>query len=284
MLGRCRRHVLLCDDGLPRNRPSRAIHGLLTRDGIEPGRYLELARRELSQYPSIERRSITVKRVRAVKSGFRGILSNGNRVHARRVVLATGVVDHLPGLSGFGRIYGRSAFHCPYCDAWEWRDRRMVVYGRGSAALALALKLVHWSRDVLVCTDGASQWTVRQRRALSRARIATDSRRIESLTSSNGLLRAITFRDRTRVERDVLFFTLGQTPIHSIAASLGCRLTSKGEIRVFKNGATSVPRVYAAGDLSSGHQFVANAVAQGVEAAVRIHESLAVEEMGRLHR
>ena len=278
MLGRCRRHVLLCDDGLPRNRRSLAVHGVLTRDGIEPRRYLELGRRELRRYPSIACRSIQVTRVRPSKSGFHVTLSDQRHVLAARVVLATGVVDHVPEVPGFERIYGRSAFHCPYCDAWEWRDRRIVIYGRGAAAVALALKLTHWSRDVVVCTDGPSQWSVRQRRALARAGIKSLSKPITTLSSRSGRLRAVTFEDGARLERDVLFFTLGQTPIHRIAASLGCRLTSRGEIRVFKKGATSVPGLYAAGDLSSGHQFVSTAVAQGVEAAVRIHESLAVEE------
>ncbi|HYM82337.1 MAG TPA: NAD(P)/FAD-dependent oxidoreductase [Candidatus Limnocylindria bacterium] len=281
MLGRCARQVLLCDAGQPRNRKTNAVHGLLSRDGSDPKDLLELGRRELRSYPGIAIRSCRVTKVRRMKSGFRAFLSDGRRVDAQRVLLATGVVDHLPALRGFESIYGRSAFHCPYCDAWEWRERRIAVYGRGSAGKALALKLSHWSRDVVVCTDGVSEWTARERGTLSRAGIPTIETRIASLASRGSKLGAIVFRDGRRLGRDVLFFTLGQTPLCSIAAELGCELTSKGEIRVSRKGSTSVSGLYVAGDVSSRSQFVATAIAEGAEAAVAIHESLIAEASRR---
>lgn len=278
MLGRCLRRVLVCDVGRPRNRYTQAIHGLLTREGIAPRRYLRLGRRDLRRYSNVEVLRVRVSRVDRAPAGFRATLQSGDHVFARRMVLATGVMDHAPPLPGFDRIYGRSAFHCPFCDGWEWRGRRIAAYGRGAAVVALATKLKTWSGDVVVLTDDDG-CTAAQKRRLARAGIALVCGRIARLDSANGLLRAVAFADGRRLARDVLFFTTGQTPVESLAVRLGCALTRRGEIRVFRHGATDVPGLYVAGDLSCGPQFVAVAMSQGVGAAVAIHRSLIREDL-----
>src|SRR5437762_10943454 len=153
MLGRCRRRVLLCDLGQPRNRRSRALHGYLTRDGIAPVEFLKLGRRELAQY-AVEWRSIGVTTVCRSDDRFRVTLSDGRDEDARFLLLATGVIDDLPLVPGLEECYGRSVFHCPYCDGWEWSDRRFAAMGQPLEASKLALALTNWSRDVLLCTHG----------------------------------------------------------------------------------------------------------------------------------
>src|SRR5512133_1136066 len=133
MLGRCRRRVLVCDLGQPRNRWSHALHGYLTRDGVPPSRLTELGRAELTQY-GVECRAIGVVGVTWCDDQFRVELGDGSEVRSRFLLLATGVVDDLPAIRGLDACYGRSVFHCPYCDGWEVRDRRLGVVGVGRDA------------------------------------------------------------------------------------------------------------------------------------------------------
>src|SRR6185503_11154078 len=131
ILGRCRRRVLVCDSGHPRNAASHALHGYLTRDGIAPGEFLEIGRIQLLRYTTVELRSTSVTEARRVNKLFEITLQSGERLTSRKLLLATGVVDDLPLLEGLQGFYGTSVFHCPYCDGWEIRDQPLAIYGRG---------------------------------------------------------------------------------------------------------------------------------------------------------
>src|SRR5215213_3200443 len=118
MLGRCRRSVLVCDTGAPRNEESSGLHGFLTRDGIHPSEFLQLARDEVRQYPSVEFHRGEVVEARRTPGGFTAICAGGLQFSARKLLLATGVVDELPEIDGLVDLYGKSVHHCPYCDGW----------------------------------------------------------------------------------------------------------------------------------------------------------------------
>jgi len=137
LLGRCRRQTLVCDSGEYRNASSEAIHAFIGRDGTHPDLLRERGRGELVSYPSVELRDIAVHTARRTQTGFDVELADGQEIHCRVLLLATGGVDELPPLPGLDRCYGRSVFHCPYCDGWEQRDRPIAVYGRGQEIAAL---------------------------------------------------------------------------------------------------------------------------------------------------
>jgi len=151
--GRCCRTVLLCDTGEPRDRHSAALHGYLTRDGIAPAEFNELGRAELRTY-GIESRHLRVIGAERVGRSFRVSLDDGRVEASRFILIATGVTDHLPPIAGIEACYGRSVHHCPYCDGWEWRDRRLAVLGSGMHGARLAQSLKTWSRNVTLCLDG----------------------------------------------------------------------------------------------------------------------------------
>src|SRR3954463_15901547 len=150
MLGRCRRRVLVLDLGHPRNQRSHALHGYLTRDGIAPSSLIDLGRAELLQY-GVELRTLGVTSARLAGDHYRVSLANDTEEEARYVLIATGVIDDLPAIEGFEACYGRSIFHCPYCDGWECRDRALAAFGQGADVTGLALGLKTWSADVVVC-------------------------------------------------------------------------------------------------------------------------------------
>src|SRR5512145_1338248 len=126
ILGRCRRRVLVFDMGRPRNARARELHGFLSRDGTPPLQLLRVAREQLRKYRTVALRRGEVTDVRARKEGYT-IVVKGRRLRARFVLLATGVVDHLPDVPDLRRYYGRGVYHCPYCDGWENRDLPLVV-------------------------------------------------------------------------------------------------------------------------------------------------------------
>ena len=171
MLGRCRRRVLVCDTGRPRNYASRAMHGFLSRDGIPPREFIAIAREQLRQYDTIELRDVEVAEAHCHESRFHVTLKSGEQFHCRKLLIATGVVDNLPGIPGFAELFGISVFHCPYCDGWEVRDRPLAIYSRGARGLGLSLELTGWSRDLVLCTDGPSELPVEDLARLERHEI-----------------------------------------------------------------------------------------------------------------
>jgi thioredoxin reductase len=277
MLGRCRRRVLLCDLGQPRNRRSQALHGYLTRDGIAPPAFNDLGRRELPSY-GVELRAVGVTGARWADDYYRVSLGDGTEEHARYLLIATGVVDDLPGRSGFDECYGRSVFHCPYCDGWERRDQRLAAYGRGHGVTALALGLKSWSADVVVCTDGVRLHR-RHRERLGRNGIAVRTEPVVRLEHEDGALTAVTFASGDPLPRDAMFFITGQHPQSDLATRLGCTLTHRGAVKTGTLCDTNVPRLFVAGDASRDAQFVVVAAAEGVKAAVAINKALQAEEL-----
>jgi thioredoxin reductase len=279
MLGRCRRRVLLCDLGQPRNRRSRALHGYLTRDGIAPPELNELGRRELASY-HVDFRCTGVTAARREAGHFRVALGTGHEEAARYLLIATGVVDDLPAINGFEECYGRSVFHCPYCDGWECRDRRLAAFGRGKEVTGLALGLRAWSGDVMVCTHGA-RLDAAKRERLARNGIAVRTEPIAELTQADGQLSRIVFARGDAVERDALFFSTGQHPQSPLAVALGCTLTRHGVVKTGSGCDTNVDGVFVAGDASRDAQFVVVAAAEGVKAAVAINKALQAEAIAR---
>jgi thioredoxin reductase len=277
MLGRCRRRVLVCDLGQPRNRRSHALHGYLTRDGIAPPAFNDLGRRELVPY-GIELRQVGVTGARPTSDHYAVSLADGSEQTARYLLIATGVIDDLPALAGFDDCYGRSLFHCPYCDGWEVRDRRLAAFGPGAAVANLALALKTWSADVVVCTNGTRvDGRLRQRLANNGVTIRTE--RVARLEHTGGVMTAVAFESGEPVPRDAMFFTTGQHPQCDLAVKLGCTLTHKGTVKTGSICDTNVPRVFVVGDASRDAQFVVVAAAEGVKAALAINKALQTEEL-----
>ncbi len=200
ILGRCRRNVLVCDAGHPRNTASRALHGFLTRDGIEPADLLRIGREQLRPYTTVHLRADEVTDTRCVENGFE-ITINDEVVSSRKLLLATGVVDRLPDIDGLKSLYGRSVFHCPYCDGWELRDQPIAIYGREDRGSGLALELTGWSRDLVVCTDGPVTFSADDRDQLAELNIAVREERISRLEGSDGQLERIIFANGDALPR-----------------------------------------------------------------------------------
>ena len=281
MLGRCRRRVLVCDAGETRNRWSHAVHGYLTRDGTSPAALVRLAREELRPYDTVELRMTRVLDARKDEGGFVVRCADGQTLHTRKLLLATGVVDELPDIPGLESLYGLSVHHCPYCDGWEWRDQAIGVWGRGDAGAGLALALTVWTSDVVLCTDGPDDCSERMRERLERSGIRVREERVASLEGRDGLLERIVFVDGSSETRRALFFTNGQRQASDLPARLGCRFTPEGAVDTGKCESTDVAGLYVCGDASREAQFVVVAAAEGAEAGMAINKALLEDELAR---
>jgi thioredoxin reductase len=275
MLGRCRRRVLVCDRGEPRNQRSSALHGYLTRDGIPPAEFRSLGQRELAPY-GVEFRCIGVRNATREHNRFSVTLADGRRERSRFLLLATGVKDQLPQVPGVDACYGRSVFHCPYCDGWECRDKRLVVLGRHAVPLALSLKT--WSGTVILCTHG-KRLDAATRQRLAANGIAVRTSAVTRLTHVDGQARSLELADGDRVPCDAVFFAAGQYQQDSLAERLGCSFNRKGTVNTGTLCDTNVPGVFVAGDASRDAQFVVVATAEGIKAAVAINKAIQREEL-----
>ena len=281
MLGRCRRSVLVCDAGAPRNARSAGLHGYLTRDGSEPGEFLRLGRQELERYPTVEFHRGEVVEARRTSAGFSVVCAGGLRLSARKLLLAPGVVDDIPEIEGFQELYGKSVHHCPYCDAWEWRGQPLVVYGRAEPGMALALALTVWSDDVVLCTDGPSGLSEEEEQELDQAGIEVRQDRVVRLEGQDGLLEEVVFAEGHPLPRRALFFASSQQQRSQLAASLGARFNAKGTVETGSCEVTNVPGLYVAGDASKDAQFVIVAAAEGTEAGMAINKALLKDDLAQ---
>lgn len=279
ILGRCRRRVLVCDAGRPRNAHSHRLNGFLTRDGVEPAELRRVGREELRSYDAVEFREIAVTDARRIETGFEVTLGDGARVLTRKLLFATGVVDRLPEIEGFEAFYGRGVLHCPYCDGWEMRDQPLAIYGRGTHGRGLALELTAWSRDLVLCTNGPPELSPDDLDRLSRNGILVREEPIERLEGQNGTLQRIRFVGGQTLSRRAVFFTLDEHQACDLPRRLGCAFTRKGAVETGAYEGTNVPGLYVAGDASRYVQLTIIAAAEGAMAAFAINTELLREDL-----
>ncbi|MBB6096963.1 thioredoxin reductase [Deinobacterium chartae] len=274
-LGRARRRVLLLDRRTPRNAPVAHSHGFLTRDGTPPGELRRIAHEQLEPYGT-ELRFLEALRARSVSGGFELDLEDGSRVRAARLLLATGVRDLLPDLPGLRERWGRSVHACPYCHGWEVQDRPLAVLGRSESGYHKAVMLHHWSRDTVLLTDGPSGLTPERLGQLAALGIAVLEDPLSHLEGAGDALERVVFRGGRVLAREALFLQPDVRPASDLAAQLGCKMSDNGHnVVTDAAGQTSVPGVYAAGDMvePAAHQ-IAHAVSSGARAAASLNNAL----------
>jgi thioredoxin reductase len=278
LLGRCRRTVLVCDSGQPRNAASSSLHGFLSRDGFPPAELRDAGRRELGAYEGVELCDIEVRAAASTPEGFHVELASGRRARARKLVLATGAVDEVPPIEGLAALYGHSVFHCPYCDGWEVRDQPIAAYSPGDEGAEFALKLSFWSRDIVLCTGG-TEVSREMRSRLEKRGVRVRREPVARLDAQGTELRRVVFVEGEAIARKALFFHCGLRFRSELAVSLGCRLDERGIVESDPYGRTTVPGIYLAGDMSYGPNLVIIAAANGAQAAFAIHGELSREDL-----
>ena len=247
VLGRARRRTLVLDRAGQSNRAAAHVGGLLGHDGTPPAELYALARAQVAAYDSVALRDAEAVDARADGDGFVVVLGDGGgEVRTQAIVLATGMTYEVPDVPGFAELWGGAVFHCPFCHGWEVRDRPVVVHAAGEIAERLATLLAGWTDDVTV----------------------VDPADVAGLRIEDGVLRAVMCHDGSEFRCDAV---LTHAPLHrrdSLPEQLGLTLTEDGFVAVDAEARTSVPGVYAAGDLAVVPQQVAIALGSGHLAGV----------------
>jgi thioredoxin reductase len=286
VLGRARRRTLVIDAGEQSNRFAHGIGGLLGQDGRPPEAFYAAGREELDAYPTVELRSGEVTGGERRDDGIELELTGGERVQARRVLLATGMDYRRPELPGVEERWGRSVFHCPFCHGWEVRDRALGVLDRGATGAQRALLLRAWSDDVTLFTDGPAELEGEDAERLRAMGVDVEERPVAGLRGPGDELTAVVFADGSERDCGGLLVPVVLHQRSSLAERLGAALVSKeplvaDAVEVDERFAASVPGVSAAGDASGQMQSVANAIAAGSTAAAMIVHALVAEESER---
>lgn len=282
ILGRACRNVLLCDTGTPRSWASKEMHAYLSRDGMSPAEFLRIGRKELRHYRGVRFRPVEVTGAQRNADGrFHVTLAKRTIVTARKLLIATGLYDLVPGIPGIDELFGTSVFQCPYCDGWEMRGRRVAVYGKRQRGFEMARAMTAWARDILLLTDGPAGFGAKERNHLARNGIRLSEKRVASLEGERGRLKAVVFRDGERVPRDTLFFDTPSRGQSHLAQSLGCEFGRHGGIRCGQYEATNVPSVFVAGNIIRDVQLSIVAAAEGARAAFGINRALTREDFER---
>ena len=282
VLGRARRSVLVFDDNRPRNAVTQESHGFLTRDGIAPAEFRRLAHEELSKYPSVALRHVRITEVsrREDYDGEFALVADDDNehttAHARTIILATGLRESLPAISGLQDYYGKSLFSCPYCDGWELRDKPLIVIAEeGQAAFHFARVVWNWSRDLLLCTNGHTTLSPEQTAILQRNGIQVVEDPITALVGADGRLERVIFASHGASARQGGFVVSPLNQASPFGAQLGCEMDVRGAIVTDEFGRTTVPGVYAAGDASIvAPAKLIIAAASGSRAAVGVNTDL----------
>lgn len=282
VLGRARRRVLLADGGRPRNACSPSVHGYLTQDGARPADFLARAAAEVAAY-RVERAG-PVDAIRPEDGALTVTLADGRTVAARRVVLATGVTDALPELPGLPARWGRDVLHCPYCHGYEVRDRPLgVLAGDPEGAVHQGLLLRQWSADIRIFLNHLSPDSLDPHAAaLLEARgVRMVPGPVRGLEVRDDVLRGVTVEGIGTVPCEALFVPLRLTvnDLPSADLRLERSRTDMGEcIATDDEGRTSVPRVWAAGNVADLSAQVIGAAESGARAAIAINGELVHED------
>lgn len=281
MLGRSRRSVLVVDAGAPRNRAAAGVHGLLGLDGVAPADLLERGRAEVRSYGG-HVISGAVVGVAPNADGFVVALDGGRRIRARRILVASGLVDELPDIPGVRQRWGHDVVHCPYCHGWEARDEAIGVLGSGPMSMHQALLFRQLSDDIVYFShrgrldaDATEQLAARDIRVVEGevASLAIEGNSLTGVRLADGTVvpRAILVVGPKMVARSSFLTDLGLYPVPH-AWGLG------DHIPVDATGCTSVPGVWAAGNVTDLSANVGASAVAGATAGAHINADLVAEE------
>jgi thioredoxin reductase len=273
-LGRYRRSVVVVDSEDYRSAAVERSHGYLGRDPQTPVELLARGREELLAYPTASVLPSYVSGIARRDDGLFSVALGDGSLIAHRVVIATGVRDVLPEVEGFDEHYGASVFHCPACDGYEARDRDVVAIGWDVHLVGFATTLLNWARSVTVVTNGrrfAGDEACRKTMADNGIDLIEED--VLSFEGTRGDLRCLTLQSGRQLPTSLVFFSLDHVPQVDHAVSLGCDLDDEGYVVVDREGQTTVPGVFAAGDITPGLQLVQVAAASGAVAGVGAAQS-----------
>ena len=278
VLARARRNVLVIDAGSPRNAPAAHMHGFLSRDGFPPSELLTIARREITGYGGKFVAATVTEIAPIATSGFSVSVSDGQRIAARRLLVASGLRDELPAIAGLASRWARDVLHCPYCHGYEVRDQRLAVLGSNAEAVKYTHIVRQWSDDVvLFATPGTLSASARDQLQARSIGIIEDE--VTRIVVENDQLRGVEIGGEHVIVRDAVFVPPRFVPNNHLLTTLDCQLDDAGWVVADNTGRTSITGVWVAGNVVNPRAQVITAAGEGSAAAIAINADLVEEDV-----
>ena len=269
---RARKSVRVIDAGERRNRFAGHSHGFLGQDGADPGAIAAAARRQLEAYPTLSWQQAYAQAVSGRVDDFTVLTGDGQAHRGRRILLAIGVVDRIPPVPGLAERWGKAVFHCPYCHGYELDRGRIGVVGASPMSIHQAELLTEWGETTLL-VNRAVELSPDARSALELRGVTIEEMPIDRIEGHADVVLA----DGRRLHFAGLFTASRTAPSSPLAEAMGCALeeTPLGmQVRVGAESQTSVPGVFACGDVARVPHSVSLAVGSGAMAGAMVHRSL----------
>ena len=267
--------TVLVDSGDPRNWETRGVNGYLGLPKITPAELRGRGRDECRAHGVTLLDTTALAIATQPDETFVLSLTGGERISARRLLLAYGLRDVWPDIPGLTRVYGANAHVCPDCDGYEARGKKVVVIGNGRRAAGMALNLTTWTDKIIVCTNGKTPDLDGEYCAkLDALNIPILTEPIQCVRYVGTAVSCLELENGMQLDAQKIFFSLAQYPSDDLGALLGCDRDDEGHIIVDGQLRTSVENVYAAGDLIPGPQLAIAAASDGAMAALAMHKSL----------
>ena len=273
---RARRKVLIVDAGQRRNRFAAHSHGFLGQDGIDPAVIARQAREQLEAYPTLRWIDGMAVDARTNDDGVSVTLADGEAFTGKRLLLALGVSDTLPDVPGLQERWGMHVFHCPYCHGYELGGGPVGILATGPMSMHQALMLPEWGATTFFL-NGAFAPDADQRAALAARNVTVEEAPVAGIHGAAD----VELEDGRVIELAGIFTATRTRPSSPLADKLGCELDEGmlgPVVRVDGMKRTSVPNVFACGDVASSMHSVSLAVSDGAMAGAGIHRSLMFPE------
>ncbi|MFD5204479.1 NAD(P)/FAD-dependent oxidoreductase [Streptomyces sp. NPDC058375] len=288
-LARARRSVLVIDAGEPRNAPASHVHNYLGRESTPPGELLAIGRGEAAGYGAeiVEGRVASAEKLPgAGEQGFRVVTEDGRSVEARRLLVTTGLVDELPPVPGLAERWGREVLHCPYCHGHEVADRPIGVLATGPLAVHQALMWRQWSDDVTLFLHTGPEPAEEEYEQLAARGIALVDGEVAGLEVADDRFTGVRLASGRVVPREALVVQARFTARSAVLESLGLKPVAQemggvvigSYVPTDPTGATEVPGVWAAGNVTRLTEQVIGAAAAGLMAASAVNGDLITED------
>ncbi|HYF03512.1 MAG TPA: NAD(P)/FAD-dependent oxidoreductase [Patescibacteria group bacterium] len=276
-LGRAVRNVLVIDSGLPCNRQTPHSHNFLTQDGRTPKQISTLAKEQVAQYPTVKFHNGLATSGRKIETGFEITTKTGDTFAAKKLLFATGLKDIMPEIPGFAECWGISIIHCPYCHGYEVRNEKTGIFGNGDAGFHHAQLISHWTKDLMIFTNGKPTFTTEQLAKIEKNNINIIEMEVKQIEHEKGQITNVVLKDGSKISLKAMYTRPKFIQHSDIPAALGCEMTEHGLLTVDAFQRTSMPGVYASGD-NCAMRIVSVAVATGTMAGAAINNDMIAEE------
>lgn len=272
-LARARRNIAIIDAGQRRNRFAEYSHGFLTQDGTQANEIVEIAKKQLEVYSTVEWQNGRVKKIAKIDEDFCICIDGVYSIQTKKIIIAAGVSDQLPEIAGLAERWGKTVFHCPYCHGYELEKGKIGILATSEHSLQLAMMLTDWGPTTLLLNGNDQLIHTEWHTSLQKRGVIVEPCVIQEIRSEA----EIVFTDGKVIALDGLFIPTRTYITQPWLAELGCEVEDTPFGQIIKTNATkdtTVKGVFACGDIARLGGSVPFAVADGMMAGVSAHRSL----------